>query len=115
MKTDEILYLLVSKDDKHLTPEVTNILIKDCIKYLEKQYEKSTNFVKFGNIYFQPDNPEWNYVKESLNFNCKVCLNKVQLLYKYQRFLRNEIDLSIEQLADIRNVLKFTIEDVNKY
>lgn len=92
----------------------TKILVSYIIDELEDNYNKMIIAIDIGSDVFSENCEQWIYVKESLDFHCKVSKNRLKLLYQYKKYLSD--DYHVESLIvsnDDRNKI-FSILNVFK-
>jgi hypothetical protein len=83
----------------------TKILVSYIIDDIENKYNKMIIAIEAGQDVFSENCEQWIYVKESLEFHCKVAKNRLKLLYRYKSYL---FDDSLEEKLNI------SIDDRNK-
>lgn len=82
----------------------TKILVSYIIDDIEDKYNKMIIAIDIGSDTFNENCEQWVYVKESLEFHCKVAKNRLKLLYKYKRFLfDNSLEEKLNISSDDRN------------
>lgn len=65
----------------------TKILVYYIIDEIEDNYNKMIIAIEAGQDVFSENCEQWIYVKESLEFHCKVAKNRLKLLYRYKKYL----------------------------
>ena len=93
----------------------TKILVSYIIDKLEDNYNKMIIAIDIGSDTFNENCEQWVYVKESLEFHCKVAKNRLKLLYRYKRYLLNDFHddkliISSEDRHKIFNILNICKE-----
>ena len=88
----------------------TKILVSYLIDEMEDNYSKMIIAIDVGSGVFSENCEQWVYVKESLEFHCKVAKNRLKLLYRYKRYLLNdyhgdELNISSEDRNKIYSIL----------
>lgn len=91
----------------------TKILVSYLIDEMEDNYSKMIISIDVGSDVFSENCEQWIYVKESLEFHCKVTKNRLKLLYRYKRYLLNEVhddklNISPEDRNKIYNILNIS-------
>lgn len=81
------LYNVFEKRGKTYTKILVSYLIDD----MEDNYNKMIIAIDVGSDVFSENCEQWVYVKESLEFHCKVAKNRLKLLYRYKRYLLNDV------------------------
>lgn len=88
----------------------TKILVSYLIDEIEDNYNKMIIAIDVGSDVFNVNCEQWVYVKESLEFHCKVAKNRLKLLYRYKRYLLNDyqddkLNISTEDRNKIYSIL----------
>ena len=68
----------------------TKILVSYVIDDIEDKYNKMIIAIEAGSDVFSENCEQWIYVKESLEFHCKVAKNRLKLLYRYKKYLLDD-------------------------
>lgn len=82
----------------------TKILVSYLIDEMEDNYNKMIIAIDVGSDVFCENCEQWVYVKESLEFHCKVAKNRLKLLYQYKKYLfDNSLEEKLNISSDDRN------------